>query len=144
MYTDLLLMIRTTLHRYIVRRDEVYALRTVESDLALEQTDERGRPLLVCELATLLDSEDLRGHDRCHALMIRLRRWSVALLVHRIEDAYLDSEMVDQMQAMPPLLAQQMAHPWFHGALLREDEPVLVLDVHRIAQDAVLAHKHSA
>jgi chemotaxis signal transduction protein len=141
MYNDTLLTIRTTLHRYIICRSQIAAMRSLSSDAAINEQDERGRPIISSELGTLLDQEDLRGHDRCHALVVGLRRRTVALLVHRIEDAHIGNTTIDMIQPLPPLLARSLERPWFMGVLLRDDEPILVLDIRRIAQDVVLAHK---
>jgi chemotaxis signal transduction protein len=144
MYADTLLTIRTTLHRYIVCRSQITEMRSLSSDADINEQDERGRPIISSELGTLLDLEDLRGHDRCHALFVRLRRRTVALLVHRIEDAYMYDAAVSMIQPLPPLLARSLEWPWFIGVLLHDAEPILVLDVRRIAQDVVLAHKQQS
>jgi chemotaxis signal transduction protein len=141
MYADTLLTIRTTLHRYIVCRSQITAMRSLSSDADINEPDERGRSIISSELGTLLDQEDLRGHDRCHALVVGLRRRTVALLVHRIEDAHINDATVDMIQPLPPLLARSLERPWYIGVLLRDDEPLLVLDIRRIAQDVVLEHK---
>jgi chemotaxis signal transduction protein len=144
MYADTLLTIRTTLHRYIVCRSHMLAMRSLSNDADINEQDERGRPIISSELGILLDQEDLRGQDRCHALIVGLRRRTVALLVHRIEDAHISDVTVDMIQPLPPLLARSLARPWLMGVLLRDDEPLLVLDIRRIAQDVVLASKQQS
>jgi chemotaxis signal transduction protein len=138
---DLFLTVQTALHRYIVRRDQVHHLQLVSSDDDLEQTDERGKPIINCELAPLLDARDRYNMLRYHALIVRLRRRSVALLVDRIEDARVYTEASERFHPLPPLLSRQLHRPWFLGVLIRDEVPLLVLDLRQIAQD-VLMNQH--
>lgn len=132
----LLLTVQTTLHCYVVRRDQVHELRLIGSSADLERADERGRPLFSRELGPLLDPGDLRSNARRHALIVPTRRRSVALLVERVEQ--LEAASLDIVQPLAPLLARRLARPWFLGAVLRDDVPTLVLDLRQIAQDVLI------
>jgi chemotaxis signal transduction protein len=132
----LLLTVHTPLHRYIVRRDQLRELRVIASPADIEQPDDRGKPMLCCELGALLDPRDQHQNARRHALIVPARRRSVALLVDRIAD--LRQETPGMVQPLGPLLAPRLARPWFLGAVLHDDQPVLVLDLRQIVQDVLL------
>lgn len=144
MAESLLLMIRTALHRYVVRRDQVHELCIVNKGAELAATDERGRPLLGCELGPLLDPTDIQRQGRQHALVVQLRRRSIALLVNRVDDIYSQADSVEAIQPLPRLLMRRIERPWFLGVLMCDDTPVLVLDLRTLAQDAVLSQKDKA
>lgn len=132
----LCITIVTTLHQYIVRRDQVLELRVGMSKAELERPDERGKSVISCELGTLLDPRDMRSNPRRHALVIPTRRWSVALLVERVED--IRTATRDHIQKLPPLLARRLERPWFLGVFVAEENPMLVLDLRQIAQDVLM------
>lgn len=135
--TSLLLTIRTTLHHYLVRRDQMLEIRLITSVADLERPDERGRPLISAELGKLLDPADLRSQARRHALIVPTRRRGVALLVERVED--FSHQNAAAMQPLAPLLRQRLTRPWFLGSVVGDDDtPVLVLDLRQIAQDVLL------
>jgi hypothetical protein len=95
---------------------------------------QRTRPLVACELGPLLDPADLGPPGRRHALTIELRRRTVVLLVMRAEALTAPGPV----QPLGPLLARRLARPWLIGAVVIGDEPVIVLDLRRIATDIAL------
>jgi chemotaxis signal transduction protein len=142
---DMFLTIRSNAQRYIVRRDHVRELRLILSEADLEQPDERGKALIYCELDHLLSGHESYNISRRHALIVHLRRRSVALLIDRIEDARPTADLEDHVRPLPTLLARRLARPWFLGVLMRNEIPLLVLDLRQIAQDVLLEqHKQQA
>jgi len=135
---DMLLTIRSSTQRYVVRRDHVRELRLILNDDDLEQPDERGKALICCELDNLLSGHQVYSVSRRHALIVHLRRRSVALLIDRIEDARPTGELEADIRPLPALLARRLARPWFLGVLVRDETPLLVLDLRQIAQDVLL------
>ncbi len=97
--------------------------------------DKRGRPRVVRSLAPLLCPSDPLGPAPQQALVVRLRRRSVALLVDRVEQLAHDLAV----QPLGPLLARSPAAPWVLGAVATDLAPILVLDLRRIAADLALA-----
>jgi chemotaxis signal transduction protein len=132
--TIVLLAIETAHHRYLVRRELIRGMRTVASTADLERPDERGRPVVGRELGPLLDATDQPQRARRHALLVPLRRRSVALLVERVAETIHCTDPAAELHPLPPLLARSLAHEWIDGVLLRDTQPVLVLNVWRIAQ----------
>jgi hypothetical protein len=134
-HTDgpLLLEVRTAGRRYLVPRSHVDHLDQV-IDGALPASDARGRPLINRELGPLLDPSDQGAPGRRHALTLVLRRRTVALLVARAESLAAPGPI----QPLGPLLTPLLARPWLLGAVVVADQPVLVLDLRRIAADLAL------
>jgi chemotaxis signal transduction protein len=143
MNIDLLLNVRTALHRYIVRRGQFDELRLITNEADLEKPDERGRSIVSYNLGGLLDPQDIISPKRCHALIVHMRRRSVALLVERVEDAYSLVGMAEHetIQPLPPLLAQGIENTWLVGVVVRDDIPLLVLDLRQVARDMLLREK---
>jgi hypothetical protein len=137
--TNLLLTVRTTLHTYVVQRDHVHDLRLISEQHELAATDERGKPLVGVELGKFLDPEDLPSNTRRHALVVPLRRRSVALLVERVEDAYTTLATTDVILPLPILVKRALARSWYQGVVIRNELPLLVLDVRAIARDSMIA-----
>jgi chemotaxis signal transduction protein len=94
--------------------------------------DQRGSPLLVRSLAGLV--APMTGGAARQALIVRLRRRTVALLAERVERL---AESVT-VQPLPALLARHLERPWVLGAVTADEAPVLVLDLRRIATDVAL------
>lgn len=144
---DMLLTIRSSTQHYVVRRDHVRELRLILSEDDLERPDERGKALLCCELDAVLSGHEAYSVSRRHAMIVHLRRRSVALLIDRIEEARPTHEIEQTICPLPPLLARRLARPWFLGVLVRDEIPLLVLDLRQIAQDVLLQeqqHKQQA
>jgi hypothetical protein len=136
-YDGLLLFILTTRHRYVAQREQILELRILASDADWNRPDERDTPMEMeyVELGPLLDPEDTPAKTRRHALVVPTPDRSVALLVDRIEDLWLESGSPVQM--FPPFFTRQLRRPWFPGAMLHQDEPVLLLDLSQIARDVL-------
>lgn len=142
--TDLILTVHTARHSYIVRRDDISELRMVRSRADRERPDERGRPVVHVDLGQFLDPEDLCASRRHHAMLVHLRRQSVALLVKRIEDLATDTQQSRAIQLLPPLLAQRLTPVWVSGVLVYDDRPILVLNLRQIARDVVLQQREKS
>jgi hypothetical protein len=135
---DMFLTICSHAQRFIVRRDHVRELRLISDEADLERPDERGKTPISCELNALLAGHTHHSIARRHALIVQLRRRSVALLIDRIEDARPTAEWEAYLHPLPSLLARRLARPWFLGVLMRDEIPLLVLDLRQIAQDVLL------
>lgn len=133
----LLMAVRDGTRRYLVPNAHVDQIRLLDR-AALPSHDDRGRPLVVCALGDLLDPG--RPHDvRRHALIVSLRRRSVVLLVERVE-MLADAATVSP-QPLPALIERSLAHAWYLGAAIDDGQPVLVLDLRRIALDMASSEK---
>jgi chemotaxis signal transduction protein len=130
---DLLLEIHTTTRRYLVPRSHVDHLTQLSLG-ASSPEDQRGRHLVVRDLGPLLDPVDSGPPGRRHALIIALRRRTVALLVVRAEAL----AAPDAIQPLASLLARRLTRPWVIGAVIVDEVPVIVLDLRRIALDVAL------
>lgn len=97
-------------------------------------TDPRGRPLICQDLGALLGETQPAPTGRRHALTIDLRRRSVSLLIDRIDSL----DQPTPIQPLAPLLTRRLRWPWFLGAVIYSDEPLLVLDLRRIATDVAI------
>lgn len=144
MQANLLLTIRTALHRYVVHRTQVSQLLIIHSPADLEQVEEQGPALVSDELGHLLDPRDVLHHSHCHAIVVPLRRRRVALLVERVEDIRMNKETPEEILPLPRLLAATLAHPWYLGVVVRDDTPLLVLDMRQIARHLLVIHKKNA
>jgi chemotaxis signal transduction protein len=131
--TQLLLEVRAADARYFVPRSHVDRLEILLPDAA-PAADERGRPVVVRELAPLLGLQAPPRLVRRQALRVVLRRRTVMLLVDRIEDL----EAHSSVQPLAPLLRRRLVAPWVIGAVAEGDTAVLVLDLRRIAADVAL------
>lgn len=131
--TQLLLEVRAAEARYFVPRSHVDRLEILLLATAPE-ADERGRPVVVRELAPLLGLDEPPRAARRQALSVVLRRRTVILLVDRVERL----EAGIPVQPLAPLLRRRLAVPWVIGAVAEGDTPVLVLDLRRIAADVAL------
>jgi chemotaxis signal transduction protein len=134
MAAPLLLLVRTALRRYAIRRDDLAALRLVSGahDLA---ADESGKPFVAADLGALLDPLDRSTAPRRSALVVPLRRRSVALLVDAVED------LLERAAPgpLPPLLTRHLREPWSAGTLVVGEELLVLLDIRAVARSALLA-----
>jgi len=129
----LLLEVRAAGRRYYVPCAHIDGLELLRPDAPLAH-DERGRPRLVRSLAPLLWPSEAPSPPPQQALVVRLRRRSVSLLVDRVEQLAHDLTV----QPLGPLLAHSLAAPWVLGAVAADLAPILVLDLRRIAADLAL------
>ncbi len=130
----MLLIIHTTRHRYIVPREDVATLRAFNWRTEREQAENEDRASLAVELGPLLDPVDVSDKQRRHALIVPLRRRTIALLVDAV-DNLVDHAIV---QPLPPLLRDRLREPWATGVLLIDEQPVVQLDVRAIARSILL------
>jgi hypothetical protein len=129
----LLLELRAGGQRWYVPRDHVDRLESVGPG-ALPAADERGRPVVVRDLAPLLGRDEGRSPGRRQALGVNLRRRAVLLLVDRVEGLEPDAAV----RPLPPILRRRLAVAWAIGVVADGDAPALVLDLRRIAADVAL------
>jgi hypothetical protein len=132
MPTDLMLIVRTARRRYAVRRDDVMEIKLVVDATAMPH-DERGQPYVGFELGMLLDPADRSEMTRRRALVVPLRRRTIALLADRV-DSFLEHI---QTVALPGLLSARLSQPWAIGALVLDDEVIVQIDLHAIARSAL-------
>lgn len=137
MPNDILLIIRTTRHRYAIRRDDVIEIRLVPNPSAMPR-DKRGRLYLGVELGPLLDPDDRSGLTRRHALIVPLRRRLIALLADSIDSFHEGAPVIP----LPELLGARLREPWAIGALVLDDEVIVQLDLRAVAR-SVLAQSSS-
>ncbi|MEN9935887.1 MAG: hypothetical protein RLZZ387_2466 [Chloroflexota bacterium] len=130
----LLLLVRTPLRRYAVRRDDYTDARLVTCPEDLAAGDGPGRPYIGFELGALLDPADRGGQGRRRALVVPLRRRKIALLVDRVEELL----ELPAVQPLPSLLHERLSEPWVTGVLLVEGDIVLQLDLRAVARSALL------
>lgn len=132
MSTSLLISVRVGDRAYLLPRDQVSGLLFTRIGEAYQ--DERGRELLLRDLGPLLGLA--AQPQRCHTLMVVLRRRSVGLRVDRADD--LAESQALATTSLPKLIAQRQAQPWCTAVAFVETHPILVLDVRRIAADVAL------
>ena len=130
---EMLLIIRTAQHRYIVRREDVATLRAMTrgDDGRREDADPS---VIAVELGPLIDPADVSTVQRRHALIIPLRRRNIALLVDAVDTIVEHADV----QPLPQLLRERLHEPWATGVLLIDDQPVVQLDVRAIARSILL------
>ncbi len=126
----MILLIETATRRYLGRQSDVDAIGAPGED----DRDARGRPILRRQLGPLLDPDDPPAVGRLHALRIILRRRTVELLVSRV-DLFPEAPPI---KPLVPFLAVRLQLPWVSGVALIADQPVVVLDLRRLAADLAL------
>lgn len=130
----MLLIIHTTRHRYVVPREDVATLRAFNRRAGHDQAENEDRTSLVVELGPLLDPVDISEMQRRHALIVPMRRRTIALLVDAV-DNLIDHAVV---QPLPPLLRERLREPWATGVLMVDEHPIVQLDVRAIARSILL------
>lgn len=125
MTINLLMIVKTAQRRYAVRRDELIDVRMAQPGDILHESG--------FELGPLLDPADRSTLQRHRALIVPLRRRSVALLVDQIETFL---EHADS-QPLPALLHTRLRQPWAVGALALDDGLVVQLDLRAVARSAL-------
>ncbi|NJN16929.1 MAG: hypothetical protein HC822_11995 [Oscillochloris sp.] len=134
MISGFLIRLRAGERLYLAPRDHVAGL--LITDAAHQYQDDRGRPLVLRDLGPLLDRCSTPSPGRRHTLTVVLRRRSIGLRVDRADDLAHGHAL--ETTALPPLIARRQANPWCIGVAAIEDQPVLVLDLRRIAADVAL------
>src|SRR5262245_50072748 len=139
MANDVLLIVRTALHRYAVSRDDLVDIRLVADPADLRAGGLFKRACIGVELGPLLDPSDCSMLVRRRALIVPLRRRYVALLVDYI-DTFLERT---SSVPLPRLLHERLAQPWAVGALALDDDLIVRLDLRAIARSAMLSYAGS-
>lgn len=129
---DLLLIVHTARHRYIVRRDDVFEIKLIPSASEMP-LDDRGRPYIGVELGQLLDPADCSAAQRRRALVVPLRRRLIAILADQIDAL----ETAAQLQPLPDLLRARLSQPWAIGALQLEQDVIIQIDLRAVARSAL-------
>lgn len=96
--------------------------------------DERGQPMQQIRLAELLQHAPVPTH---HAILIATRRRTVALLVTAVDLWTQPSDVVPVIQPLPPVLRHALTHAWITGLLIVDGQPLQLLNLRQIAQDAL-------
>ncbi|OAN44587.1 hypothetical protein A6A03_16335 [Chloroflexus islandicus] len=126
----MILLIETVARRYVCRQHDVDSV-----GLATQaEQDERGRRIMRHHLGPLLDPADPPASGRLHALTINLRRRVVELVVPRV-DLLAEAPVI---VPLAPFLTARLRLPWANGVALLDDQPVIVLDLRRMAADLAL------
>src|SRR5919199_1720785 len=134
MANDVLLIVRTALRRYAIRRDDLYDVKLIAGPADLQAGGIFERACIGVELGPLLDPSDMSAQARRRALIVPLRRRYIALLVD-----YVDSFLERTVSApLPGLLRAQLRQPWAIGALAFDDELIVQLDLRAVARSALL------
>jgi chemotaxis signal transduction protein len=136
MATSVLMIIKTALRRYAVRRDDLLDVKMAQAGDTFQVEGSAERPYIGFELGPLLDPADCSSLKRRRALIVPLRRRYIALMVDNI-DTFL--EQADTI-ALPALLRERLHEPWAVGALVLEDDLVVQLDLRAVARSALLGY----
>src|SRR6266540_3529227 len=134
MADELLLIARTALRRYAVRRDDLLDVKLVPGPDALAAGGLFDQPCLGVELGPLLDPSDRSTLARRRALIVPLRRRYVALLVDYVE-TFLERAAC---APLPALLRDRLRQPWATGALAIEGDLIVQLDLRAVARSVLL------
>lgn len=126
----MILLLETVARRYVCRQHDVDHIGVVTQ----AEHDERGRRIIRYHLGPLLDPADPPASGRLHALTITLRRRVVELVVPRV-DLLAEAPVI---VPLAPFLAARLRLPWANGVALLDDQPVIVLDLRRMAADLAL------
>lgn len=131
---DTLLRVTTATAPYLVAARHVSRLLRA-TYATLPTHDERGKLVLGYILDTALGEDATPAHAPQHALLIPLRRRSVALLVQTIDSTPLT---IHDIQPVPPLVQSLVRHSHLRGVCSIDNTAVLVLDVRSIAHDMLM------
>lgn len=141
MASDMLLLVHTAQRRYAVRSDDLFEIRMVDHVTGLPEADSRGTPYVGFDLGALLDPADRCASSRPRALVVPLRRRLIALLADAVES--LDAQT--RLLPMPAIVRQQLCRPWAVGAVLIDDDTVVVqIDLREVARSALLSDRSSS
>jgi hypothetical protein len=136
MATTVLMIVKTALRRYAVRRDDLLDVKMTQAGDVLQVEGASDREYIGFELGPLLDPADHSGLKRRRALIVPLRRRYIALMVDYIETFL---EQADSIP-LPALLRDRLREPWAVGALVLEDDLVVQLDLRAVARTALLGY----
>lgn len=125
----------TALRRYAFDQSDVMAIRLASPGAGLSGLDERGQPFMNVQLGALLDPTDRDRAHRQRALIVSMRRRSIALLVDQVEQTPEGAQTVP----LPPLLRARLREPWATGALVYDDLLVIKLDLRAVVRSVLAA-----
>ncbi len=131
---DTLLHVTTATAPYlVVARHVSRLLRATYATLPTH--DERGKLIIGYILDTALGEDATPAYAPHHALLLPLRRRSVALFVQTIDSTPLT---IADIQSVPPLVQSLVRHAHLRGVCSLDNAAVLVLDVRTIAHDILM------
>jgi hypothetical protein len=128
----MLVVVRTANRRYAVRRTDLLGIR--RADVARHEALRSAQPFASMALGALLEPLAASEIRPSQALLVSLRRRTIALLVERVEE-FLEQPHV---HPLPALLRNQLHQEWAVGILMHEDEPIIVLDLRAVARSVLL------
>lgn len=128
-----ILIASTARRRYAFARGDVMSIRLANSADGLNGLDERGQPFISVELGPLLAPEDRSSLPRQRALVVPMRRRSIALLVDQVDQAPDDARVLP----LPDLLRTRLSQPWATGVVLSQDVLMVQLDLRAIVRSVL-------
>ncbi|GAB4205070.1 MAG: hypothetical protein OHK0022_30780 [Roseiflexaceae bacterium] len=133
--TSAILIASTAQRRYAFARGDVMSIRLASTEDGLAGLDERGQPFISVQLGPLLAAGDRSTLPRQRALVVPMRRRSIALLVDQVDQAPADARVLP----LPELLRTRLAQPWATGVLVSEDALLVQLDLRAIVRSVLAA-----
>ncbi|HEU4322254.1 MAG TPA: hypothetical protein VFS21_03810 [Roseiflexaceae bacterium] len=131
--TSSILIASTARHRYAFSRGDVMSIRIAAADSGLAGLDERGQPFISVELGPMLIADDHSSLPRLRALVVPMRRRSIALLVDQIDQAPADARVLP----LPDLLRTRLTQPWATGVVVYQDALVVQIDLRAIVRSVL-------
>lgn len=132
-----IVLVKTELRRYAVRHDDISAIRMLASPADLEAIGTPERPSIPVELGTLLDPQDCTKLARRRGMVVLMRRRPIVFMVDLVDDFLENPEVLP----LPELLRGKLNQPWATGALLIDQDVVLVLDLRAIARSILVQQR---
>jgi len=136
MSTNVLIIVKTALRRYAVRRDDLIDVKMARAGDMFHIEGSADRSYIGFDLGPLLDPADCSSLKRRRALIVPLRRRYVALMVDYVETFLEQANSIP----LPALLRERLHEPWAVGALILEDGLVVQLDLRAVARTALLGY----
>ena len=127
-----LLLVRTAQRQFVIDRRSFQRAEIFGSG----HTPTATKPLLVADLGTTIEPNSPSLTGRRYALFVELRRRIVLFLVAELDQ--LPAELERPFTPLEPWLRQTLNRQWVEALLLTDGEPLLVLDLQRIASDLTL------
>lgn len=125
----------TALRRYAFDQGDVMSIRLASAGGGLAGLDERGQPFVNVHLGSLLDPGDRGSAPRQRALIVSMRRRSIALLVDQVEQTPEGAQLLP----LPPLLRARLRESWATGVLVYDDLAVVKLDLRAVVRSALIS-----
>jgi hypothetical protein len=134
----MVVIVRAATRRYAVRRADLAGIKRAEA--APVGTRDAERPFASVALGPLLEHAGIANEPAPQALLVSLRRRTVALLVERVEE-FLEQP---QVHPLPGLLREHLQHEWSAGVVEHDDELVVLLDLRAVARSVLLRDKQES